>query len=98
MRDEAIADLSLRSEGELRQSEKCGASGMAAGGGDTNYQEFLQQRGAIITALLPTGDTNYQEFLQQRGAIITALLPTGRRCPVLIVQHQNHVVARRPPL
>ena len=31
MRDEAIADLSSRSEGELRQSEECGAMREAAG-------------------------------------------------------------------
>ena len=70
MRDEAIADLSLRSEGELRQSEKCGASGMAAGGGDTNYQEFLQQRGAIITALLPTGDHQLPRVLVAELSLI----------------------------
>ena len=50
MRDEAIADLSSRSEGELRKWEKCGAMRPVT----TNYKEISRQRGAIITALLPT--------------------------------------------
>ena len=45
MRDEAIADLSLRSEGELQQSEKCGGMREAAGGGDHQLQRVLQAEG-----------------------------------------------------
>ena len=45
MRDEAIADLSLRSEGELRQSEECGAMREAAGGGDHQLPRVLVAEG-----------------------------------------------------
>ena len=41
MRDEAIADLSSRSEGELRQSEECDAMREAAGGGDHQLPRVL---------------------------------------------------------
>merc|ERR1711928_218945 len=33
----------------------------------TNYKEFSKQRGAIITALLPTGDHQLQRVLQAEG-------------------------------
>ena len=54
MREEAIADLllrsgseldSLRSEGELRQSEECGAMREAAGGGDHQLPRVLAAEG-----------------------------------------------------
>ena len=45
MRDEAIADLSSRSEGELRQSEECDAMREAAGGGDHQLPRVLVAEG-----------------------------------------------------
>ena len=65
MREEAIADLLMRSGSELdsvRSEVRCVWRQVT-----TNYKEFSRQRGAIITALLPTGDHQLQRVLQAEG-------------------------------
>ena len=65
MREEAIADLLLRSGSELdsvRSEVRCVWRQVT-----TNYKEFSKQRGAIITALLPTGDHQLQRVLKAEG-------------------------------
>jgi len=66
MREEAIADLLLRSGSELdsvRSEVRCVRRRRVT----TNYKEFSKQRGAIITALLPTGDHQLQRVLKAEG-------------------------------
>ena len=77
MRDEAIADLSSRSGGELRQCEECGA--MRAAAGDTNFKEFSRQGGVNITALLPTGRRYHHRLERRSPHPLPSSKPAGSR-------------------
>ena len=71
MRDEAIADLSSRSEGELRQSEECGAMREAAGGGDHQLPRVLAAEGRHHhSSFANRGASTSQLLCQEDAAII----------------------------
>ena len=69
MRDEAIADLSSRSEGELRQSEECGAMREAAG--DHQLPRVLAAEGHHHhSSFANRGASTSQLLCQEDAAII----------------------------
>ena len=77
MREEAIADLSSRSGGELRQCEECGA--MRAAAGDTNHKEFSRQVVVNITALLPTGRRYHHRLGRRSPHSLPSSKPAGEQ-------------------
>ena len=77
MREEAIADLSSRSGGELWQCEECGAMRVAAG--DTNYKEFSRQVVVNITALLPTGRRYHHRLGRRSPHSLPSSKPAGEQ-------------------